>query len=99
LRYRNRLNVFVSHVLYFYLLLLATILANQIKCRLAINHCMTQALMRESRGEDYLAVAWQYTGQDVHVIPAGQSRMTRPGWTCATDSDCDDGVWCNGKLI
>ena len=28
------------------------------------------------------------------------SAMTRPDWpvTCANDIDCDDGLWCNGKL-
>ena len=59
-----------------------------------------QALMLETSGSDYLAVAWKYPGQDVEVIPAIHSRMAKPGWpaTCANDSDCDDGVWCNGKL-
>jgi hypothetical protein len=56
--------------------------------------------MREGCGDDFLAIAWLYPGQELEVIPALHSRTVKPGWpaTCANDSDCDDGVWCNGKL-
>jgi hypothetical protein len=56
--------------------------------------------MKEAYGRNTLAIAWQYPGQELEVIPATNCTMTRPGWpvTCANDSDCDDGVWCNGKL-
>ena len=56
--------------------------------------------MKEGGGGDFLAIAWQYPGQELEVVPATYSRVTRPGWpvTCSNDSDCDDGVWCNGKL-
>ena len=59
-----------------------------------------QVLMKEGGGGDFLAIAWQYPGQELEVVPATYSRVTRPGWpvTCSNDSDCDDGVWCNGKL-
>ena len=59
-----------------------------------------QVLVKESYGVDNLAIAWQYPGQLLDVIPAWYSRTARPGWpvTCAVDSDCDDGVWCNGML-
>ena len=59
-----------------------------------------QALVKDGYGNANLAIAWQYPGQELEVIPANYSVMTRPGWpvTCAKDSDCDDGVWCNGKL-
>ncbi len=55
--------------------------------------------MKEGTGHDFLAIAWQYSDRILEVIPATNSRMTKPGWpvTCANDSDCDDGVWCNGK--
>jgi len=57
--------------------------------------------MKEANGYDHLAIAWQYPGQALEVIPAWFSRTTRPGWpaACTVDSDCDDGVWCNGKLF
>ncbi len=56
--------------------------------------------MKEGGGQDFLAIAWEYSDQELEVIPAAHSRMTKPSWpvTCANDSDCDDGVWCNGKL-
>ncbi len=56
--------------------------------------------MGDTYGKDYLAVAWEYSEQDVEVIPAMHLRMAKPGWpaTCINDSDCDDGVWCNGKF-
>jgi hypothetical protein len=59
-----------------------------------------QALMKDGEGGDFLAIAWQYPGQEFEVIPAYYSRVTRPGWpvTCTHDSECEDGVWCNGKL-
>jgi len=55
--------------------------------------------MKESSVLDNLAIAWQYPGQELEVVPATYSRVTRPGWpvTCSNDLDCDDGVWCNGK--
>ena len=48
---------------------------------------------------DHLAIAWQYPGQELEVVPATYSQVTRPGWpvTCSNGLDCDDGVWCNGK--
>ncbi|KAL3806287.1 hypothetical protein ACHAXA_005787 [Cyclostephanos tholiformis] len=58
-----------------------------------------EALMKETSNTDNLAIAWQYPGQTLEVIPARHSRMTRPNtWpaTCLVDSDCDDGLWCNG---
>ena len=55
--------------------------------------------MKDVEGVGYLAIAWNYTGQELEVIPAIHSQTSKPGWpvTCADDSDCDDGVWCNGK--
>jgi hypothetical protein len=58
--------------------------------------------MKEISGSDNLAIAWQYPGQAMKVIPAHYSRMTRPTtWmaTCLVDSDCDDGLWCNGTIL
>jgi hypothetical protein len=58
-----------------------------------------EALMKEMYHTDNLAIAWQYPGQAVEVVPARFSTMIRPTtWpaTCAVDSDCDDGLWCNG---
>jgi hypothetical protein len=37
-----------------------------------------QALMAEIYDEDYLAIAWQYPGQKLEVIPAHYSRINRP---------------------
>ena len=37
-----------------------------------------QALLKEMNGEDYLAIAWEYPGQELEVIPARYSRMTNP---------------------
>jgi hypothetical protein len=57
--------------------------------------------MKENSNSDHLAVAWQYLGQALEVIPARYSRMTRPNtWpaTCLEDYDCDDGLWCNGTF-
>jgi hypothetical protein len=56
--------------------------------------------VKEGTGHVFLAIAWEYSDRELEVIPASHSRMTKPGWpvTCANDSDCDDGVWCNGKL-
>ncbi len=47
-----------------------------------------------------MSIAWEYSDQELEVIPAYYSRITRPAWpaTCELDSECDDGVWCNGKL-
>jgi len=55
--------------------------------------------MKEQFVFDNLAIAWQYPGQELEVILANYSAMTRPSWpvTCSNDLDCDDGVWCNGK--
>ncbi len=59
----------------------------------------TQALMTEGDEQDFLAIALEYSVQELDIVPVTQSQMTKPGWpvTCANDSDCDDGVWCNGK--
>jgi hypothetical protein len=38
-----------------------------------------QALMKEGYGNDHLAIAWQYPGQELEVVPANYSVMTRPG--------------------
>ena len=60
-----------------------------------------KALMKEISDTDNLAIAWKYPGQALEVIPARYSRMTRPTtWpaNCAVNSDCDDGIWCNGAL-
>ena len=56
--------------------------------------------MMDVDSDDNLAIAWQYPSQVLEVIPAWYSRTIKPGWpaTCALDSDCDDGLWCNGKL-
>ena len=57
--------------------------------------------MKETSNTDHLAVAWQYPGQALEVIPARYSRMTRPNtWpaACLEDSECDDGLWCNGTF-
>ena len=57
--------------------------------------------MKENSNIDNLAIAWQYPGQVLEVIPARYSRMTRPNtWpaTCLEDYDCDDGLWCNGTF-
>ena len=63
--------------------------------------CSIQALVKGQAGEDYLAIAWEYPGQILEVVPVTHSRTTRPGWpvTCSVDSDCDDGVWCNGMVF
>jgi hypothetical protein len=58
--------------------------------------------MKEASGYDNFAIAWNYTGQELEVIPVTFSRMTRPTiWptTCTEDSECDDGFWCNGTLF
>jgi hypothetical protein len=58
--------------------------------------------MKEMSNFDNLAIAWQYPGQRIEVIPAHSSRMTRPTtWpaTCLVNSDCDDGLWCNGRIL
>ena len=55
--------------------------------------------MKEKSHTDNLAIAWQYPDHAVEVVPARYSRMTRPTtWpaTCAVDSECDDGLWCDG---
>ena len=55
--------------------------------------------MKEKSHSDNLAIGWRYPGQALEVVPARYSRMTRPiTWpaTCVVDSDCDDGLWCNG---
>jgi hypothetical protein len=51
-------------------------------------------------GNKYLSIAWGYPGQELEVVPAYFSQMIRPAWpaTCELDSECDDGVCCNGKL-
>jgi hypothetical protein len=56
--------------------------------------------MMEANGHDHLAIAWQYPGQELEIIPGWYSRTTKPGWPaiCMVDSDCDDGVWCNGTF-
>lgn len=55
-------------------------------------------VMIEANCYDNLAIAWQYPGQELEIIPAWYSRTTKPGWPaiCAVDSDCDDGLWSNG---
>jgi len=66
-----------------------------------LSRCSMQALTKDSDGDDYLAIAWEYPGQTLEVVPVTYSRTTRPGWpvTCSVDSDCDDGFFCNGMLF
>ena len=57
--------------------------------------------MKEISDTDNLAIAGKYPGQALEVVPARYSRMTRPTtWpaNCAVNSDCDDGIWCNGAF-
>ena len=56
--------------------------------------------MKGDSAFQFVSIAWQYPGQELELIPAFYSRMTRPGWpaTCQIDLDCDDGVWCNGEF-
>ena len=48
--------------------------------------CYLKALMKEGGGDDNLAIAWRYPGQELQVIPAKYSRITNPS-TCL-DSNC-----------
>ena len=78
------------------------LLQNTNPCVSCVLHfCSVQALMKEVSGNDYLAIAWEYPNQTLEVVPATHSRITRPGWpvTCLFDSDCDDGIFCNGMLL
>jgi hypothetical protein len=48
--------------------------------------------MKEMSNLDNLAIAWQYPGQGIELIPAWPA-------TCLVDSDCVDGLWCNGRVL
>jgi hypothetical protein len=95
-------NYLVPHVLHFVCIFYTRylLLAHQLYHTLTLT-LFFQVLMKEEIGQDNLAIAWKYPGQYLEVIPAIYSRNVKPGWpvTCVNDSDCDDGVWCNGKLF